>query len=264
MSEQEFYTSLRCWQLPMDERRIMPTISWNKNNNKWFAGNLLKAIRKFNMITPGETVAVGMSGGIDSTVLLYALDYINRYSPLHFQLLALHVETFSTEASEHITAFAQSLGIPVKILSVTRQGDLPEKGICYTCSRLKKGALINFAEQNQIKTIAYGHHADDFAETFFMNLFEHKKIEGLSPVSQLAKGNIAFIRPMIYLEKKTIERMFTHFKLPDLAVHCKYEEENIRSHYRDLLQQFGKTARLQKPAKRIVEACYPKKTHHGI
>ncbi|PLW98918.1 MAG: hypothetical protein C0593_04425, partial [Marinilabiliales bacterium] len=57
---------------------------FHKNNNKWFAGNILKAIRDFQMLEPGETVAIGLSGGIDSTVLLYAMAYINRYSPVTY------------------------------------------------------------------------------------------------------------------------------------------------------------------------------------
>ena len=109
---------------------------------------------------------------------------------------------------------------------------------------------------NNIRKVAFGHHADDFAETFFMNLFEHKRIEGLNPVSHLEKGNLEIIRPMIYLEKKTIINMHRHFELPDLEISCKHEETNKRQEYRHLLDEFAKTSGLHKPAKRIVEAYF--------
>lgn len=229
---------------------------FHKNNNKWFAGNILKAIRDFQMLEPGETVAIGLSGGIDSTVLLYAMAYINRYSPVTYDIQAFHVETFIKGSSEKMKKFAKSLGIPFQTLSIHGQGEVPEKGVCYTCSRLKKGAIIEFANANNIRKVAFGHHADDFAETFFMNLFEHKRIEGLNPVSHLEKGNLKIIRPMIYLEKKTIINMHRHFELPDLEISCPYEETNKRQEYRDLLYDFAKTSGLHKPAKRIVEAYF--------
>lgn len=237
---------------------------FHKNNNKWFAGNILKAIRDFKMAEPEDTIAVGLSGGIDSTVLLYAMAYINRYSPVSYNIHAFHVETFVKGSSGKMKEFAESLDIPFHTLSIHGQGEVPEKGICYTCSRLKKGAIIEFAIKNNIHKIAFGHHADDFAETFFMNLFEHKRIEGLNPKSHLEKGNLEIIRPMIYLEKKTIIKMHNHFGLPDLEINCPYEETNKRQEYRDILTDFARTSGLHKPAKRVVEAYYSNNMNHEL
>ena len=238
--------------------------SYGKNNNKWFAGNVLKAIRDFNMIEPGETVAVGLSGGVDSAVLLYVLVYINQYSPLKFPLVAFHIKTFSDYPISHLSDYAQSLGVPFISHKIYGQekGDIPEKGICYTCSRLKKGAIIKMAQEHTIKKIAFGHHANDFAETFFMNIFEHKRIEGLNPANKLDKGDITIIRPMIYLEKETITRMAVHFNIPDLSISCPYEELNKRSDYRKLLNDFSLISNIHKPAKRIVESYYQTEDEH--
>src|SRR3546814_9546665 len=78
----------------------------------------------------------------------------------------------------------ESLGVEYRILEqdtysvVTRV--VPEgKTMCSLCSRLRRGALYRFAEEQGFNKIALGHHRDDLVATFFLNLFFHAKISGI-------------------------------------------------------------------------------------
>ncbi len=108
-------------------------------------------------------------------------------------------------------------------------GQTPEKKtICYICSRLKRGAISDALAQNGIRKVAYGHHADDAAETLFMNILYNGKLGSFSPRVGYDDNPMQIIRPLIYISERTITKIHRHMGLPLLDYKCPHEERNVR------------------------------------
>ena len=214
----------------------MKELKHNKNNNKWFSGNVLKIIQDFDLIKDGETIAVGLSGGIDSMTLLLVLEYISRFSHIKFRIIAVHAQIYDKHNTEILENYCKDLNVEFCNVYVDDHDlPVPSKGICYTCSKLRKGALIEFLQARGINKIAFGHHADDLLETLLMNMDYHKLLETLQPSTYLDKNDFYIIRPMLCLSKKEIIRVHKYFDLPLADFNCAYEEENRREVFRDLI-----------------------------
>ena len=209
---------------------------FNKNYGQWFVNDVLHAIKTYKMFQPNEKVCVALSGGKDSITLLYILWFINQYSWLKLQLSALHVKT-----AEYNTSVLQDLCKSLSVSYYETQLFLTEKTLskdtCYICSRLKRGAMSRFLQEKEIPIVAYGHHADDAAETFFMNMIKHKRLGSFSPKVDFEKYYINIIRPMIYLEEATIIKLHKKAGLPVLDYQCLHEDKNIRSEFKENVQK---------------------------
>lgn len=201
---------------------------YNRNHKKWFVKKCIKAITTYGMITPCEPVCVALSGGKDSTVLLFILWYINRYAGLSFSLSAAHIKT-----AEYDTSQLRSLCYELEVEyfeDIIRGAVHPfdDKNICYLCSRFKRGALKTLAEQRSIIKIAYGHHADDVAETFFMNIIHGAKLGSFTPIVGIPQSEMRIIRPMIYLREDAIMAIHNYLSLPLLDYQCPYDPKSMR------------------------------------
>lgn len=172
-------------------------------------GPMRRAIQQYDMIHPGDKIAVGISGGKDSMALLAALDRYRRFSPEPFELCAITLDMgFSGMDFSPVSAYCAEHGIEYKIVK-TQIGEIVfdvrrEKNPCALCARMKRGALHDAAIQNGCNVLALGHHADDAVETFFMSLFYEGRINCFSPVTYLDRKQITLIRPLIYVREKNI------------------------------------------------------------
>lgn len=226
--------------------------SFNRNFGKWFINDTLRAIKRYAMITPGQNIAVALSGGKDSMTLLYILWYINRYSHLHFSLSAAHVKT-----SDYDTAimrqYCDELSVPYYETSLVHPAPSSEK-VCSICSRLKRGALNTLLGSLNIPTVAFGHHADDVAETFLMNIINNRKLGTFSPVVSTDDSYLRIIRPLVYIDDKTIMNIHSYANLPKLVFDCPYAKYNIRTDFRAFLEMAGSYFKDRDISKSIVGA----------
>ena len=187
-------------------------------------GLMRRAIDKYDMISEGERIAVGVSGGKDSLTLLCALRLLSEFHPKHFTVTAITLDTGLPGADlapirrlceETETELIVSEYEIYKIVFEIRR----EKNPCSLCANLRRGALNSVAVENGIRKIALGHHKDDAVETFFMNLYNEGRIGCFSPVTHLDRKDVYLIRPMIYVPEKEIK----HFvKSEDIEVLPKY------------------------------------------
>jgi len=205
---------------------------------KRVVSRIIRTIRKYKLIEENETVAVALSGGKDSAALLFILWYINKYSYLNFNLIGLHVQTGDYD-TKPISNLCNMLGLESKILKIDMKQVINYPNICYSCARIKRYAMWEEINRRGIKKIAYGHHADDAVDTFFMNLIIHKNIESFPPILDYQKMGLAVIRPLIFVEEKWISNLFIKKNLTKIAYDCPYEETNIRQDFR------GKVEKLQ-------------------
>lgn len=203
---------------------------------KLMISRIIRTIRKYRLIAENETLAVAMSGGKDSAVLLFILWYLNKYSYLKFKLIALHVCTGDYDLSP-IKDLCEALEIESVFLKIDMEQVANHPYICYSCSRIKRYAMWEEINRRNIKTIAYGHHADDAVDTFFMNLIIHQNIETFPPIMNYRKLNLAIIRPLIFVQEEWIADLFEKKNLTKITYQCPYEETNIRMDFRHKIEK---------------------------
>mgnify|MGYP000203424217 CR=1 FL=1 len=209
---------------------------YNRNHKKWFTRKCLRAIASYNMIREGEPVCVALSGGKDSTVLLYILWYLNRYCDISFPLAAAHIKTADYDTSV-LKSLCRELGVEYLEDEIESKAQGDESKICYLCSRLKRGALRKLVQSHNIHVLAYGHHADDVAETFFMNIVHSAKLGSFSPTVGVPGSRVKLIRPMIYLRERTIRSIHSYLQLPLLDYTCPHEPTSRRMQLKENMTQ---------------------------
>lgn len=142
------------------------------------ASKTRKAAEDFNMISAGDKIAVGLSGGKDSVTLLKILSELKRYYPEKFELIAITVDLAFKNSPTNYTPLEElckSLGVPFYLVK-TEIGEIvfdvrKEPNPCSLCSKMRKGALYNKAAELGADKVALGHHADDLTDTFYSLCF---------------------------------------------------------------------------------------------
>ena len=190
-------------------------------------GKIRAAIDKYKMIKPGDKIAVGVSGGKDSLVLLWALSELRNYYPNKFDIIAITIDPcFNSLPNDYseISHMCCKLGIK-HIIQKSSLWEIVfkvrnEKNPCSLCSKVRSGILHNIAVANKCNAVALGHHLDDAVQTFFMNLFNGGKIGCFSPFSYLSIKKINLIRPLIFCYEREITNLSTQLNLPVCLSQC--------------------------------------------
>lgn len=182
---------------------------------------LRQCIQRYDMIQPGDRIAVGLSGGKDSLCLLMGLAALRRFYPIPFELQAIHVDVgagMPEEALRQMADFCQAQQVPFRqvktqIYQIVFE-ERKEKNPCSLCAKMRKGALNEAALALGCTKIAYAHHKDDFIETLMMNLLQEGRCECFPPVTQLDKTGLAVLRPMLYVEERDVIGFTRKYALP--------------------------------------------------
>ena len=169
-----------------------------------------QAIADYGMIENGDKVMVCLSGGKDSYTMLDVLLQLQKKAPVEFSITAVNLDQKQPGFPEHVLPeYLRSRGVDFHILeqdtySVVKRVIPEGKTMCSLCSRLRRGALYTYAEENGYTKLALGHHRDDLVATFFLNLFFHAKLASMPPKLRSDDGKHMVIRPLCYVAEHDI------------------------------------------------------------
>ena len=203
-------------------------------------GCIRRACEDFHLIEDGDIVAVGVSGGKDSLLLLYALSLYRKFAPQRFEVkgltLTMGLEPFDTSK---VAALCEKLGVEY-IVRPTEIGRIifeerHEKNPCSLCAKMRRGALNDLAKECGCNKVALGHHFDDAVETFLMSLFYEGRIGCFEPVTYLSRSGVTQIRPMLYIGEKAIEHFAQAQQLPVVRNVCPADKHTKRQEIKELI-----------------------------
>lgn len=203
-----------------------------------------KAVEDYDMIQDGDKVAVGVSGGKDSLVLLGALANLSRYYPKKFSVIGLTVDMGYGLDYTEIKKYCESFGAEHKVKYTNIKeivfDERKEPNPCSLCAKMRSGALNDFAIENGCTRVALGHHNEDVLETFFLSLMYEGRINCFPPVTYMDKTDLYRIRPLIYVREGDIKGAVRRLGVPILHNPCPADGNTKRKEMKDLIARLNK------------------------
>ncbi len=203
---------------------------------------VVKSVAEFDLINDGDKIAVGISGGKDSTFLLLILKLFNLHFKNNFIIEAVHVDPgFNSSTAAELEILAAELDVKIKIIYTNISDYIEsseEDNPCSKCAHFKKGAMINYLKENNFNKLAFGHHLDDAVETYLMSIFYSGQLKTLQPKRYLSNNKIEIIRPLIFLREKNIEKILADKEISPLKSGCPYDGNTGRSRIRKEFKKY--------------------------
>ena len=208
-------------------------------------GCVRKADTDFGLIEAGDRIAVGVSGGKDSLLLLHALALYRKFSHKDFTLTAVTV-TLGLEPFD--LSPVQQLCDELEISYVIRETQIgqiifewrKEKNPCALCAKMRRAALARLCQELGCNKLALGHHREDALETLLMSTIYEGRFRTFHPKTLMSRTNITVIRPLVYLPEKHVLHMLRTLKLPVVTSPCPVNGETKREEMKNLLKEMNR------------------------
>ncbi|MBN2164055.1 MAG: hypothetical protein JXR25_02100 [Pontiellaceae bacterium] len=200
-----------------------------------------KAVVDFNMISEGDRLLVGVSGGTDSMMLMHVLDRLRKRAPIRFDLFAVTIdEGFEGICHTSLAAYAAEQKWNFEIIEAPIAGLIKEKETeskpCGLCSRLRRGFIHGHADKLGCNKIALGHHRDDLCVSLLMGLFRGTGLKTMAPNVPADHETKHLVRPLCYASKDLINAASKPFEFPDVGA-CDYADQLNESGDRAYLER---------------------------
>jgi len=203
-----------------------------------------RAIDDYHMIEDGDRIAVGISGGKDSLVMLYALHGLKRFYPKKFEIHAVTVDLgFNNLNLDKIIELCKSLEVEYTIVKTDIAKiifeDRKESNPCSLCAKMRKGALNDAIKECGCNKVAYAHHKDDVVETMLMSLIFEGRFHTFSPITYLDRMDIHVIRPLMYMNESDVIGFVNKYDVPVVKSPCPADGNTKREYIKQLLRQLN-------------------------
>ena len=206
-----------------------------------FTGFVRRCVDDYGMISPGDRIAVGVSGGKDSLVLLCALSHLRRYYPKPFELEGITLDLgFEGMDFSPVAELCRRLDVPYTVIKTdikeivfdVRQEDNP----CSLCAKMRRGGLNDAMKARGCNKLALGHHFDDAVETFLMSLLLEGRISCFKPMTWMSRAGVWQIRPMLYAGEQRIANLAETLGLPIVENPCPQDKASKRYEIKALIK----------------------------
>lgn len=201
-----------------------------------------KACQDYNLIQEGDKIAVGLSGGKDSLVLLTGLALMRKFYPKKFEVIAITIDLFNGQSNcEKLEEYCKSIDVELHVIKSqiydivfeTRN----EKNPCSLCAKFRRGILNSTAKELGCNKVALGHHMDDLIHTFLLSMFYEGRLSTFMPNTYLSKMDLYVIRPMILIEEKEIIAVAKKKNMPVMNNCCPANHKTEREHMKHIVDQ---------------------------
>ena len=226
-----------------------------KTYRKTLWNPFIAAVKRYELVSPGDRIAVCISGGKDSMVLAKLMQELQKHTDQPFELSFLVMDPgYNPENRALIEENARTLGIPITVFN-TDIFDVTvrvEKNPCYLCARMRRGFLYAKAQELGCNKIALGHHFSDVIETTLLGLFYGAQLQTMPP--KLHSKNfpgMELIRPLYCVHEDDIIAWKNYNHLQFLQCACRFTEardasgdgvgESKRQEMKVLLRELKKT-----------------------
>lgn len=226
-----------------------------KTYRKTLWNPFIAAVKRYELVKPGDRIAVCISGGKDSFVLAKLMQELQRHTEQPFELVFLVMDPgYNPENRKLLEENAQRLGIPITIFesNIFDVTVCVEKSPCYLCARMRRGFLYAKAQELGCNKIALGHHFSDVVETTLLGLFYGAQLQAMPP--KLHSKNfpgMELIRPLYCVHEDAIVAWKNYNGLRFLQCACRFTEardaaddgvgESKRQEMKMLLRELKKT-----------------------
>ena len=208
-------------------------------------GLVRRCVDDYHMIEAGDKIAVGVSGGKDSLVLLVLLAGLREYFDKPYELEAITIDMGLGMDYSGVQALCDRLEVPYTIVETQIAPIIfdhrKEKNPCSMCAKMRRGALNQAILEKGFNKLALGHHYDDAVETFLMSLIYEGRISCFQPVTNLDRTGIIQIRPMLYIHERTVDNFAVRQNLPVLENRCPVDKTTKRAEIKELIYTLSQT-----------------------
>jgi len=203
-----------------------------------------RAINSYSLIKENDKVAVALSGGKDSLVMLETISNRRKRLPVTYDVMAVHVHVknigYETDL-DFLNRYCDELGVPLHIIETDADLERDKnKSICFICSWLRRKELFNFVKKEKCSKLAFGHHRDDAIETLLMNMISSSSISSMPPSLSMFGGEFDLIRPLILLGEDEIREYAVLRNYPPQVKICPHGDDTRRADAKRLLVEMEK------------------------
>lgn len=207
-----------------------------------------RCVEDYEMIAPNDRIAVGVSGGKDSLMLLMALAKLREFYPIPFHVEAVTLDMGHADGRPGmdftpVAHLCQELNVPFTLLESEIHHVIfdvrKEKNPCSMCAKMRRGALHSALKERGLNKIALGHHYDDAVETFFLSLIFEGRLSCFQPVTWLDRTEITQIRPLLYCGENLIRHTAARLDLPVVENPCPANGNTKRQEIKELIYELN-------------------------
>jgi len=203
-------------------------------------------LHRYDMISEGDRILVGLSGGKDSLTLMWILDEQRARIPIDYELFAVHIDPgFEKSFSDSLKSYCNKIGFKLRVertdYGILAHGPQNRENPCFLCSRLRRKRLFEIADELGCNKLALGHNKDDIIETLFLNICYAGEISTMLPCQTFFQDRFTLIRPLAFIDGDTIRRFAKEQRFPEFTNPCPTAKISKRQEIKTMLQQLYQT-----------------------